>query len=171
VISVWQIAYPRDAYKELYIIHGWPSNFDGEAFESARQKWFDEAKASYLAAKPFRDVIKEERQVNFDKTAIEGWEEDLLTLNRIQSGEIDAQTAQSMLYDARRDTYNSRTREQTLGAIVTVSKRLVDGEARLEEAKKRARQVNEGVRKNRDDIIAKYGGEWPLGVPSWDELI
>jgi hypothetical protein len=39
----------------------------------------------------------------------------------------------------------------------------------LEEAKKRAREVDEGVRKKRDDIIAKYGGEWPLDVPGRDE--
>lgn len=163
LIFLWQTAYPRDTYKELYIAHGWPSNFDGDAFESARQKWLNEAKASYLAAKPFRDVIEKERPVNFDIEAIEGWNKDLFTLDQIESGEIDAKAAMLRGYRAARGTYNGRTRDQTLNAIATVSKRLVDDEANLEDARKRAKEVDEGIRKNRDDIIAKYGGEWPLG--------
>jgi hypothetical protein len=163
LIFLWKTAYPRNTYKELYLAHGWPSDFDGDAFESARQKWFNEGKASYLAAEPFRDVIEKERRVNFDKSAIEGWKKDLLTLDRIESGEIDAKAAKSMGYRAAPGTYNGRTRDQTLNAIATVSKRLVDDEAHLEDARKRAKEVDEGVRKNRDDIIAKYGGEWPLG--------
>jgi hypothetical protein len=164
LIFLWQTAYSRNTYKELYIAHGWPLNFDGDAFESARQKWFNEAKASYLAAEPFRDVIEKERRVNFAKTAIEGWNKDLLTLDQIERGEIDAKAAKSMGYRAARGTYNGRTRDQTLlNAIATASKRLVDDEAQLEDARKGAEEVDEGVRKNRDDIISKYGGEWPLG--------
>ena len=54
--------YTADTYKSLYLAHGWPDNFNGTAFDIARQA-FEEAKsARYIAEEPFRQV-----------SALRGW--------------------------------------------------------------------------------------------------
>ena len=45
-----------DTYKRLYLEHGWPDNFNGSAFDAAREAFEAEKSARGVAGQPFREV-------------------------------------------------------------------------------------------------------------------
>lgn len=45
-----------DTSERLYLQHGWPDNFNGSAFDAAREAFEDEKSARSAAEQPFREV-------------------------------------------------------------------------------------------------------------------
>ncbi len=144
----------------MYVQHGWPSHFDGDAFEKARIAWDKEKRARHRTAEPIRQVKSLEWYRDDDKKAIAQWREDPAALDALDP---DVKTN---LHDPKDKTYRPRTKEQALEAIEYRieyrGKHLVETEEKLVEKRKKADQVSSEIRKERDEIITKYGSDYDL---------
>jgi hypothetical protein len=89
---------------------------------------------------------------------VEKWKADLIEIDKIEANAI----AKQIGWDPKKKTYKSRTREQTLEAIEVVSYRIVQNEAKLVELRRKVDEIDENLKKERAEVISKYGGYWDL---------
>lgn len=150
------VAYPRDAYREMYITHGWPHKFDGRAFDEARIAWDRENRAKWRAAEPIRQLQEFEKRHQDNLEVIQYWKNDL---EQLQSLNPDVKTK---LYDPKKKAYNGRTRDQIIGAIEHSSKIAAEQEGKLPEMRQAADNVSDEVKGWRDLYREKYGLDYNL---------
>lgn len=140
----------------MYIQHGWPSHFHGDAFEKTRIAWDKEKRARHRATEPMRQVKSLEWSRDNDKEAIAQWREDLAALDLLDPD------VKANLYDPKMKTDRHRAKEQTLEAIGYRGKHLAETEDKLVEMRKKADQVSPEIKKEREEVIAKYGLDYDL---------
>jgi len=89
---------------------------------------------------------------------VEKWKADLIEIEKIEANAV----AKPIGWDSKKKSYNFRTREQTLDAIELVSKRIVENEVKLVELRRKVDGIDENLKKERAEVISKYGGYWDL---------
>jgi hypothetical protein len=89
---------------------------------------------------------------------VESYKADLLEIEKIETNAI----AKPMFWDPKKKTYKARTREQTLDAIELVNKRIVENEVKLVELRRKIDEIDENLKKERAEVISKYGGYWDI---------
>jgi hypothetical protein len=83
---------------------------------------------------------------------------DLIEIDKIEANAIE----EPIGWDSKKKTYKSRTKEQTLEAIEVVSYRIVQNEVKLVELRRKVDEIDENPKKERAEVISKYGGYWDL---------
>ena len=153
-----QVAWRRDVYRALYLEHGWPSNFDGDAFDKARIAWDQEKRANYRASSPIRGLGMLEATHKKDQGVVVRFKADVIEIDKIEANA----TKPPMWWDPKKKTLNFRTREQLVDAIESVSKRITEDELRIVELRRKVDEVDAKVKEELAEVTKKYGGYWDL---------
>ncbi|KAH8807943.1 hypothetical protein F5884DRAFT_881551 [Xylogone sp. PMI_703] len=135
--------YQYDSYKELYIKHGWPSAFNGSAFDAARREWDEMNDALFERTKSLHYIQPLEAGLNSNLQKKNDLEEEL---NQFPSTD-----------DPEERNSKGRTKADVISLLQGAKEGIFKGQAKLQEAKDRVEQMSEADIDEVARIIRKYG--------------
>jgi hypothetical protein len=140
-----------DNYARLYRENGWPSTFNRTAFMIAREQYEESERLRWDAEEPFNAVEKYQSWLDSALRTIE--------YNQKAISDVDAGKEIPNNQPDRPDRFADRAkyRQELVDEVNQATERLPKLQQELEAAREALKNVDQAVKKAREDRIAKYG--------------